>query len=114
MAQKQLNPAATDDTALRQVYWPRWRGRLGLSADEQKRLAVEARSATGPISAAELAAQFKRERKSARPDGPLGDAITLPFVTHAGRLVEAKGYVGERVMDAAKRAECVEIRRSRD
>ncbi|GAA5863910.1 hypothetical protein JCM3774_004415 [Rhodotorula dairenensis] len=77
-------------------WFSRWRGRLGLSADE-----VKAVYASRPAAEA--------ENKLDEPRQALGDGVELVFKTFEGEERRVSGYEGESVMEIARRHELPSI-----
>ena len=101
--------ATKDD--LSSIWWSKWRGRAGLSQDAQLALVeqgaahMQEQSGSTTASAADLARSLKKQRKERRK--PLGDAVDVPFLTHAGEELTIRAFRGETLMDAAKRRDLV-------
>lgn len=79
------------------IWWPHWRGRLGLSGEEA--LALYDRAS----------GQHLPRRKQQRQSAALGDEpIPIQFQTWDGEELQYPGFEGETVKDVAQRHELVE------
>jgi len=98
------------------IWWRKWRGRLGLSQEEQVALydsrnsLLLAKPDLGKDSFQTLlkAAKAKRlEKKRQKRDDALGDAIDLTFEKDGRRRI-VQGFLGETIKDVAKRHNLVD------
>ncbi|KAK9899800.1 hypothetical protein P389DRAFT_4199 [Cystobasidium minutum MCA 4210] len=93
---------------LAHVWWEKWRGRAGLSQDAQITLAEEGfqqqHLKTSALEAAQTLKRMKKKRKAIA----LGDPVDLVFNRHDGEKVPVRAFMGETLMDCAKRYELVE------
>lgn len=84
---------------------------MGLSKEAQVAMystAIEMRSQSnsGPTATLDIASLMRKKRRERTK--PLGDPVDIPFRHHDGSVTNVRAYIGETLMDAAKRKELVE------
>lgn len=98
------------------IWWAKWRGRIGLSQEEQvalyenrKALANVSLSAKDSYAAILKAAKAKRlDRKTQKRIDELGEDLIQIKFEKDGKSHNLSGFEGETVKDVAKRAELVD------
>ena len=98
------------------IWWSKWRGRIGLSQEQQvalyenrKALADVSLSAKNSYAAILKAAKAKRlDRKTQRRTDELGEDLVKVNFEKEGKTYTLSGFAGETVKDVAKRGDLVD------
>lgn len=91
-----IDDATSQNSSADTTLYSRWRGRLGLSAEETQALY---RSSSSP-------ADLKKGGQTAQE---LGERVEVRFVTYDGEELDLVGYEGESLMQVAKRGDAPSI-----